>query len=106
MGNGALPHGPSYRAYPRLSLTSKSDVRSNVGYWETSGIVARDPNPPSKCADAAEQKVGQGGHPDGARRGPPSAALDVLKWQVLGIHAEEAGDQRRRQQEGGKDRQR
>jgi hypothetical protein len=30
MGNGALPHGPSYRAHPRLYLSSPERVHRNV----------------------------------------------------------------------------
>jgi hypothetical protein len=33
MGNGALPHGPSYRAHPRLYLSRLEPMRWHVRSW-------------------------------------------------------------------------
>src|ERR1700738_3924429 len=41
MGNGALPHGPSYRAHPRLYLFVESLQRTNSGAIGGTADMAR-----------------------------------------------------------------
>jgi len=40
MGNGALPHGPSYRAHPRLYLNGPASRRDRCLLIECSGLDA------------------------------------------------------------------
>jgi hypothetical protein len=47
MGNGALPHGPSYRAHPRLSTISEKsisarNVRRDLTYRRRAAITVFD----------------------------------------------------------------
>ena len=48
MGNGALPHGPSYRAHPRLYRTGRVSRRAErgslTGYFTPQQISPTDPD--------------------------------------------------------------
>ena len=63
MGNGALPHGPSYRAHPRLYLPGRSPRCGKSSAIESvaDGLPASSVPPPltlSVSADAFPARVG------------------------------------------------
>src|SRR6516225_9880956 len=57
-------------------------------------------------AHAPHDQIGGGGRADHQRRRPEKSALDIGQRQAFGVHAENAGHQRRRQQHHGHDRER
>jgi hypothetical protein len=60
----------------------------------------------SEDAHAPHKEIGESDRAGHQPHGPEETGLDVGQRQALRVHAEHAGDQRRRQQQRGDDRER